>query len=399
MARVDRERGKQVIVLTRDEGLQRRVAEALAGSPAYRVLQRATGIEPIYDLGVQGALDAILLDYRLHPEDPLVPVRLLHQRVPDVPVVVLVESGDDEFTRRALLAGAKTFLPLGLPPADLVHTLDDLTASAGGAGAGGRGRLVTVFSLKGGVGRTLVAVNLAVALRARIGAPVALVDGDLAYGDVELALNLKPQHTIADLVSQVDTLEPDVMDHALARHASGVRVLAAADNAAAADRVQPRHLSTVVQVLRSQYPWVLVDTGAWADPRLEPILESSDVILLVTTPEIASLRATRVFLQIAREQNYPPDKIRLVVNRADMTAAIPEKQIRSSLGLVPFAVLSDDPALATFSLNRGIPVVQSHGRKPLARGLTQMAEALVSEVAAKAGAQGRGGLFGQRRRA
>lgn len=395
---VERERGKQVIVLTRDEGLQKRVAEALAAAPAYRLLQRATGIEPIYDLGVQGALDAILLDYRLHPEDPLAPVKMLHLRVPDVPVVVLVESGDDEYTRRALLAGAKTFLPLGFAPADLTHTLDDLTAASGPAGGGGRGRLITVFSLKGGVGRTLVAVNLAVALREAGKAPVALVDGDLAFGDVEIALNLKPQHNISDLVSQVDTLEPDVMDHAMVRHASGVRVLAAADSATAADRVQARHLSTVVQVLRGEYPWVVVDTGAGTDSRLEPILDASDIILLVTTPEMTALRATRVFLQMVKEQDYPPDKVRLVVNRADMPSAIPEKQIRGSLGLVPYAVLSDDQGLATFSVNRGVPLVQSHGRKPLARGLMQLGQALVGEMAAKVSSPGRGGLFGQRRR-
>jgi pilus assembly protein CpaE len=215
---------------------------------------------------------------------------------------------------------------------------------------------------------------------------------------VEIALNLKPQHTIADLVNQVDTLEPDIMDHALVRHASGVRVLASVPNATDADRVQPRHVSTVMSVLRSHYPWVVVDSGYWADARLEPVLEASDVILLVTTPDIASLRSARVFLQMAREQDYPPDKVRLVINRVDMPSAIPEKQLGSSLGLAPFAVLPDDPALATFSVNRGIPLVLSHPRKPLARGLTQMAEALLGEMTATAAPRGRGGLFGQKRR-
>jgi len=141
---------------------------------------------------------------------------------------------------------------------------------------------------------------------------------------------------------------------------------------------------------------VLVDGGGCTDARLEPVLEASDTILLVTTPEMASLRATRVFLQMARDQKYPPDKVRLVVNRADMAAAIPQKQIQSSLGLAPFAVLADDVGLAAFSLNRGVPLVQSHARKPLARSLRRMAEVMARETPAKAPATA--STFGLRRR-
>ena len=393
---MDRERARQVIVLTRDEGLQKRVAEALAAEPGYRLLQRVTGIEPIYDLGVQGALDAILLDYRLHPEDPLAPVRTLHLRVPQVPVTILVESGESDYTRRALLAGAKTFLSLTFAPDDLVHTLNDLTAYGGANGGGGRGAAGDGFSLKGGVGRTLIATNVAVALREMSKEPVALVDGDLAYGDVEIALNLKPQHSISDLVGQVDTLEPDTWSTPWCGMPPA-QSAAAADNAADADRVQPRHLAAIVEVLRGQYPWVVVDTGCWTDPRLEPILEASDTILLVTTPEMTSLRATRVFLQMAREQDYAADKVRLVINRSDMASAIPDKQIGASLGLTPAVVLPDDVGLAVFSVNRGVPLVQSHPRKPLARGLLHIAEAMIRE-AAPAAPVDRGGPFGRLRR-
>lgn len=374
--------------------MQKRVAAALGTAPGYHLLQRVSNIEAIYSLGVQGALDLILLDYRLHPEDPLVPVKDLHQRLAEVPLTVLADPQEADYIRRALLAGAKAFLPLQFAPESLTQTIDDLTLG-GMRGPGGRapGRLLTVFSLKGGVGRTLVASNLAVAMREESKAPVVLVDGQAAYGDVEIALNLKPQHTVAELVAQVETLEPEVLDHALVRHASGLRVLASPGGTAAADRVQPRHLSAILRVLRGYYPWVVVDGGYWMDPRTEPVLEASDVILLLTTPEMTALRATRVFLQMAREQHYPDDKVRLVINRYDMTAGIPEKQVRRLLGLEPFALLADDPALVAYSLNRGVPLVQSHGRKPLARVLRQMAHELVAEATPRA-ASARGGLLG-----
>jgi pilus assembly protein CpaE len=392
---VDSSRPRQVIVLTRDEELQKRVAGALASNAGYHLLQRVGNVEAIYSLGAQGALDLILLDYRLHPEDPLVPVKDLSQRLPEVPLTVLTGPQEADYIRRALLAGAKTFLPLQFAPESLIQTIDDLTAGKGWTNGGGaRGRIITAFSLKGGVGRTMVASNLAVALREETKAPVVLVDGEAAFGDVEIALNLKPQHTVAELVAQVDTLEPEVLDHALARHASGLRVLAAPGSAKAAERVQPRHLTAILRVLRGYYPWVVVDGGHWADPRTEAVLEASDVVLLVTTPDLSSLRATRVFLEMAREHQYPEDKVRLVINRFDMPAGIPEKHLRKLLAIEPFALLADDPSLVAHSINRGVPLVQSHGRKPLAKVLRQMAHELAGETASRSVAAPRRGLFG-----
>ncbi len=372
------------------------MAEALAPTAGYHLLQPTADLESVYGLGVQGILHLALVDYRLNPEDPLAPVREMKRRLPEVPVVVFADPSESEYIRRALLAGARAFLPLDFTPPSLTQTLDDLSVelAVGPGKAGPPGRLITVFSLKGGVGRTLIATNLAVALRGVTDGPVALVDGQMAYGDVEIALNLRPQHTIADLMGQLETLEPEVMDAALVRHASGLRVLAAADSATDAERMHPGHLVSILRVLRRQYPWVVVDTGSWLDDRLEPVLEASDTILLVTTPEMTSLRAARIFLQMAREQGYSPEKIRLVVNRADLVGGVPDKEIQRNLGVVPFALLADDSPLVTYSLNRGVPLVESHARKPLARVIRQMAEVFVKEVAPASAGKAKAGMFG-----
>ena len=396
--RVPSRPSKQVMGLTNEEALHQRVAAALAGKSGYHLLQRTGDPGDAYALGVQGVLDIILLDRRLGGDDALVAVRELKQRLPEVPIVVLADADDADYVRRALLAGARAFLPLQFAPASLIQTVDDLAGSGSAVPGGGpAGRVVVVAGLKGGVGRTLVATNLAVALGQARKKPVVLVDGQLLYGDAEIVLNLSPLHSIADLVEHVDSLEPELLDEALARHASGLRVLAASNDADAIARLQAKHVGRILAGLRRQYAWVVVDTGNWLDDRLDSFLDAADVALLVTTPEMTSLRAARVFLQMAREQSYPQDKIRLVLNRADLLGAIPRREIERSLGMPAFASLSDDSALVTYSINRGVPLVISHARKPLARALTGLAERLVEELAPVEEEQ-RGGLFVRRSR-
>jgi len=382
---VEKRQAKQVVVLSADEELQRRVAAALASKPNYHLLQRTKDPKDAYALGAQGALDLVFFDQRLSPSDPSTPVRELRDQLPAVPVVVLVQPEDADYVRRALLAGARSYLPLKFVPASLIETIDDLAGDGSRAPApaarGAPGNVVVVTSLKGGVGRTMIATNLAVALREENRTPVVLVDGQLLHGDTEIDLNLSPQHSICDLIDQVDSLEPEVLDEALARHASGLRVLAACSDPIAARLIQPHHLSRILEGLRHYYAWIVVDTGNWMDERLDAILDAANVVLLVATPEMTALRAARVFLQMARDHDYPMERIRLVVNRGDLLGAIPGEQIERRLGVEAYATLADDSAVVAHSVNRGVPLVLSHGRKPLGRGLTALAEKLVTEFA------------------
>ena len=384
-------RAKQIIVISRDEALHQRVAQGLAEAAGHRLLQHTADLSDVYALGVQGALDLILLDWSLTPKDPVGPVRDLRQRLPEVPVVVLADAEEADYIRRALLAGARAFLPLQFSPDSLRQTIDDLVAvhrPAGGVG----GRVIVVFSLKGGVGRTLIATNLAVQLQQSVESPVVLVDRQLLYGDVGVLLNLSPQHTMADLVDQAEALEPEMLNAALARHASGVRVLSATDQPQVADRIRPAHLASILRALRSQYAWVVVDTGTAPDDRLDACLEAADTILLVTTPEMTALRAARLFLQAAREETGIREKARLVINRADLVGAISVRDIQRHLGLEVYAGLKDDSALVAYSINRGVPLVLSHRRKPLARGIRDLAASFLEEAAVAEGRR-RQGLF------
>jgi pilus assembly protein CpaE len=375
-------RGRRILLVSKDEALQERVGSALEGKGEYALLRCSEDPGDALVLVSQTNLDLILLDRRMPGEEALRMVRELGQQVPEVPVVVLAEPADVDWIRRALLSGARAFLPLEFAPGSLLQTIEDLCGRLREApGKRAPGRTVVVVGLKGGLGRSLVASNLALGLHELSKERVALVDGQLLYGDAEILLNLTPQHSIADLIDHAGSLDPELLDEALARHASGVRVLAASNNASAMARLRAEHVQSILSGLRAQYAWTVVDTGNWLDEWLGAFLRAADLVLLVTTPELTALRAARVFLQTARELGCPRERIRLVINRANLVGAIPQREIERNLSMEAYATLPDDSALATYSINRGVPLVVSHPRKPLARALKKLAGQLVQELA------------------
>lgn len=379
-----------MLAVTGDEALYQRLAAGLGSAPGATAVSAAFRLLPICRdpaeaarVAAQEGVDVLLVDSRLQPSDPAALVRALSDRAAGVPIAILADPQNADLIRRALAAGARSFLPITFAPESLQQLVADLTSvkeARPESSNGAAGHVVVVLSLKGGVGRTLLATNLAVALRGATNRPVALVDGQILNGDTEIDLNLRPQHTIADLAGQVDHLDPNLVDEALTQHSSGIRVLAATGSPELAERVGPTHLSRILGALRRTYSWVVVDTGSAADERMDAMLDVADTVLVLTTPEFTALRATRIFLQAARQQDYPQDKLRLVVNRADLLGAVPLKEIERNLDTPVTAQLVDDSALVTFSVNRGVPLVMSHARKPLARSIVSLAQSLIAEV-------------------
>ncbi len=171
------------MVLTQDEALVQRLAAGLAATPDYRLLPAGRDVSDAQRYSAEGGVHLVLVDWRLQPDDTPALVRSLIERFPGVPVALLADPQDTDLIRRALMAGAKSFLPVEFAPESLVQMVEDLTSLNGsrpGSAGGQTGRVVVVFSLKGGVGRTLLATNLAVALRRWTSGAVALVDGQIA---------------------------------------------------------------------------------------------------------------------------------------------------------------------------------------------------------------------------
>ena len=252
-------------------------------------------------------------------------------------------------------------------------------------GGGSRGRVITVFSTKGGAGKSFVATNLAVLLARRSNRPVALVDGDLQFGDVAVMLGLVPSHTIIDAVNQSDRLDANLLESLLIEHVpSGLRVLAAPIEPALAESVSLPHFRRVLDVLTSFCSHVVIDTPASFNDIVLGLLERTDDIVLMAGMDIPNIKNTKIGLQTLRLLHVPDSKVKLTLNRANSKVKLDIADVERTLQLKADCLIPSDIAVPQ-SINKGIPIVIDAPRSGVARSLERMADLFPAYVVEQSG--------------
>lgn len=236
-----------------------------------------------------------------------------------------------------------------------------------------RGAITTVFSTKGGVGTSMVATNLAVSLARHSPRPVALVDGDLQFGDVAVMLQLTPVHTVADAARQADRLDAELLKSLLVQHDdSGLLVLPAPTDPATADAISAGAFVRILDVLATFCAHVVVDTPTSFDDVVLATLESSDDVVYVTGLDIPSIKNVKLGMQTLRRLNVASGKLRLAVNRANSKVRLDVSEVERTLQAKAECLLPSDVAVPR-SMNKGIPVVLDAPRSGIARTLERFA--------------------------
>ena len=328
--------------------------------------------------------------------DGITATEKLSAEVPTAAVVMMSVQGEADYLRRSMLAGAREFLVKPFSSDELTASIRQvhirerekqgritITANAAVAAAslaaGDRepGQVVAVFSPKGGVGRTTIAVNLAVAAAAELGQRTVLMDGSFQFGDVGVLLNLNPKNkSIADLVPELEGGEPESLDTFVINHSSGVRVLLAPPSPEQAETITPSGVRKVLEALRATNDLVVVDcTASFSDTTLA-ILDAADLILTVLTLEITSIKNMRLFLEVANQLGYEGSKIRLVLNRADSALGIRVADVEHSIGRKVDHTIVSDGRSVVYALNRGVPFVLSNREAQVSQDVVQLATAI-----------------------
>ena len=237
-----------------------------------------------------------------------------------------------------------------------------------------RGRIVTVFSTKGGAGKSFVATNLAGLLAKRNSKPVVLVDADLQFGDVAVMLGMAPAHTIIDAVNVIDRLDADLLKSLLIKHEpTGLYVLAAPIEPAFADSVSLPHMKRILEILTSFCSHVIIDTPASFNDIVLGVLEQADDIVLMAGMDIPHIKNTKIGLQTLRLLHIPAAKVKLTLNRANSKVKLDISDVERTLQMKADCLLPSDIAVPQ-SINKGVPIILDAPRSGVARNLERMAD-------------------------
>lgn len=237
----------------------------------------------------------------------------------------------------------------------------------------GRGRLITVFSAKGGCGKTTLATNLAAALADRGRREVCLVDLDLAFGDVAIALQLFPAHTIADAVPLANSLDVSAVTSLLTPHSPGLTTLVAPIEPGTAESIPSTLVAGILTILKQQYDFVVVDTPPAFDDHVLAAFDQSDLVALLATLDIPALKNLKLTLETLDLLNYPRERWRLVLNRADSKVGLAINEVEKTLK-APIAAQIPSSRDVPASINRGVPIVLDDPRHPVSTAIKTFAE-------------------------
>ncbi len=361
-----------------------------------------TGREAI-DIAQEVEPDVILMDINMPDMDGIAATEAIRQKNSYVQVVILSVQGDPNYLRRAMQAGASDFLTKPPTGDELITairragTMAHQEKAKGGASAAAvtssglpsvpsisasQGKIIVVYSPKGGVGCTTLAVNLGIALH-NDETRAVIVDGNLQYGDVALFINEQGKNTILDLTSIADDLDPEIVGDVMVKHeASGVHVLAAPSRPEQAESVSGGEFLKTLQYLRRLYAYVVIDTSSLLNDVVLSAIDESDIIVLVATQDIPSIKSTQLFLNLL-VTNLGADQecVVFAINRYDKRNGITPEKIGSNLKIDVAATVVLDERVIPHSVNRGTPFILDSKAKVASRGILSLAESVRTRIA------------------
>ena len=346
----------------------------LPDGSAVEIVGIINGLEESWRTLQETAPDLLIVACQGYSDRALYFIDASVKQQPDRPVVVLTKGSPNGFVRRVFESGADDIVTLPEAPERLSFALEKAVARRRGAAVASGialAPMICVLGPKGGTGKTLVSTNLAVAL-ARRGNRVVLVDLDLQFGDVGLALGLRPDKTIHDLVRSGGSLDEEKLRGYLVRHESGLDVLLAPTRPDQASTVTVDLLRDVFTTLRAMSDFVIVDTPPGFTPEVIAAIDSSSDICLVGMLDSLSLKNTKLGLETLELMGYDPSRIALILNRADTRVGITHEEVELIIGREPQIFIPSDRRIP-ISVNEGTPIVASEERSEAATSFEQLA--------------------------
>lgn len=315
---------------------------------------------------------------------------------PHTNIIMVEEELLEETMHNALFAGAKDVLIKPIDPEKLmnsiyrIHQLQERNVVTKSETPQKKirkrelGQVYTVFSTKGGVGKTFVSINLAASLAKKPEKRVVLVDLDLDFGNAALALNLYPKFTITDVIDDIRHMDSDLIESYLIPHESGIKVLPANLQPNMNDFINAEHIHVILEALRESFDYVIVDMPGRFVETIMPALALADQLLVITTPELSAVRNIKVLLVTLKDLNFPQSKIRIVLNKEDLRGEIKKNDVETTLNKKVDASIGLDYHRVLSSLNRGVPLVYEYPKNTLSKNFEKMCAKFIQDELLKA---------------
>ncbi|GAB4442620.1 MAG: hypothetical protein Fur0044_39040 [Anaerolineae bacterium] len=337
----------------------------------------------------------VLMDINMPDMDGITATREMGVKAPFSQVIIMSVQAEQHYMRQAMAAGARDFQPkpftvdelvscirrvykIGLP---VYRQLEAAEQTQGQVAAQPQSEttqaegapVIAVYSPKGGIGTSTIAANLAVALQQQQG-DVVLMDADLQFGDILVHLNTKATRTISDLI-QNDELDAELVPEITLAHNSGLKLLLAPPQPQLADAITPAMVSEVIKSLKKHCKIVVIDTTSQLNDKTLTVLDNADFILVVSTPELPSIKSTKLFLELADQLEFSAHKLGVVINRANLPGGISPDKIEKALKLSQAYRIPYDPKMH-LAINKGVAITQQEASAPSAQAVTYIAQDL-----------------------
>lgn len=346
--------------------------------------------------------DVVIMDINMPDLDGIAATEQIIGKQPQVQVVILSVQGEQHYMRKAMLAGARDFLtkpPMadellsairraGAMSAQERSKVSQARVSQASGGAAGpiqgssKGKVITVYSPKGGTGCTTIAVNLGLLLH-NSETRVVLVDGNLQYGDVAVFVNEQGKNTVIDLASRIEELDAEIVESVMITHETGVHILAAPTRPEHAEKVTGDQFTRLIEYLSQLYAYVVVDTSTLLTDATLGAIDKSDVIVLVATQDIPAIKNARLFLDLLGTLGIPRERVAFTMNRYDKRIAITPERVGENLKQPVAAVIPMDERVVIPAVNRGVPFILDNKTQPAGKGILAVAEAVRASLRAQ----------------
>jgi len=396
----------------------------LSFEPDIQVVATATNGKEGVDQAKKVAPDLVLMDVNMPIMDGIQATETLAQEAPGSPVIIMSVQGERDYLRRAMQSGAREFLIKPFSGDELIASIrrvyqleqkkeSFIAKTTGGAAAvaappdgvaprrAEQGQVFFFYSGKGGVGKSLIAANLAVSMANETKGKVALVDLDLQFGDIGVLLNLDHSQGITDLIENIDHMDPEFIREIMVDGPYGIKVLLTPISPELADLVTVDHVRRIFGELRKIFDYIIVDSSAHLGEINLEVLDHADKVVVVTSLSIPAIKNTKLALKIFDSLSIPPDRVVLLLNKSDAHSEFNKESVEANLRFPIAGQIPNDAKLVINSINRGNPFVTTHPESEISQRIRELVAKLIPPATAvtdqeSADKKQRKGLFAKR---